>query len=125
VLRIDDEDSLTEAGQGILAELGYEATVKNRSVEALALFRADPKRFDLVVTDQTMPYMTGIELAREILAIRADMPIILATGFSALVDADSAKAAGIRGFVMKPLTKGELARTVRTVLDGEALLPRC
>ena len=76
-----------------------------------------PSRFDLVITDLTMPEMTGIELAREVLAIRPDMPIIMCTGFSHLVDADSGKAAGIRAFVMKPLTKREIARTIRKVLD--------
>jgi DNA-binding NarL/FixJ family response regulator len=64
-----------------------------------------------------MPEMTGVELAKEILAIRSDVPVILCTGFSHLVDADAAKAAGIRAFAMKPLTKGEIARTIRNVLD--------
>ena len=70
-----------------------------------------------MVTDQTMPDVTGFELAKEILAIRADIPIIICTGFSDLVNADSAKAAGIRAFAMKPLTKAEIAKTVRKVLD--------
>ena len=72
--------------------------------------RLDPSRFDLVITDQTMPEMTGVELAKEILALRADMPIIMCTGFSYVVDADKAKAAGIKAFAMKPLTKREIAR---------------
>ena len=87
------------------------------SGEALALFRLDPSRFDLVITDQTMPEMTGIELAKEILALRPDMPIIMCTGFSYAVDADKAKATGIRAFTMKPLTKREIAKTIREVLD--------
>jgi CheY-like chemotaxis protein len=65
-----------------------------------------------------MPEMTGLELARRMMAVRADIPVLLATGFSVLVDADSAKAAGIRAFVMKPLTKREVAKTVREILDG-------
>ena len=76
------------------------------------------KGFDLVITDQTMPEMTGAELAKEIIGVRADIPIIMCTGFSHVIDADSAKAAGIREFVMKPLTKREIARTIRQVLDG-------
>ena len=104
-------------GEEILAELGYEVTSRTSSREALALFRVDPSRFDLVITDQTMPEMTGIELAKEILAIRPDMPVIMCTGFSHLVDAESAKAAGIKAFAMKPLTKREIARTIRKVLD--------
>jgi PAS domain S-box-containing protein len=118
VLFIDDEETLTEMGHELLEELGYEVTVKNDSIEALALFMADPVRFDLVVTDQTMPEMTGIELARKLMAVRPDIPVILATGFSHAADATTAGAVGIRAFLMKPLTKGELARTVRKVLDG-------
>ena len=105
ILFVDDEEALVEMGEDILAELGYEVTSRMSSREALALFKADPSRFDLVITDQTMPEMTGIELAKEILAIRADMPIIMCTGFSYVVDADKAKAAGIKAFAMKPLTK--------------------
>ncbi|HUJ68969.1 MAG TPA: response regulator, partial [Syntrophorhabdales bacterium] len=98
-------------------ELGYEVTSRISSREALALLKDDPSRFDLVITDQTMPEMTGVELAQEILAIRADMPIIMCTGFSYAVDADKAKEAGIKAFAMKPLAKREIARTVRHVLD--------
>ena len=94
-------------------------TTRNDSVEALALFTSDPSRFDLVITDQTMPDITGIELGKAILSARPDIPVILCTGFSHLVDADSAKAAGINGFVMKPLTKREIALAVRNALDGQ------
>ncbi len=119
VLFVDDEEALIEMGEDLLAELGYEVVCRDSSREALALFRLDPSRFDVIITDQTMPDMTGLELARAIMNIRPDMPVIMATGFSHLVDADSVKAAGIKGFVMKPLTKRELAMTVRRVLDGE------
>ena len=117
VLFVDDEEPLAEMGEDILSDLGYNVTVKTSSKEALALLKADPSRFDLVITDQTMPDVTGIELAREILALRPGLPIIMATGFSHIVDADKAKAAGIRAFVMKPLTKKEIARAARKVLD--------
>jgi PAS domain S-box-containing protein len=117
ILFVDDEEALVEMGEDILAELGYEVTSRMSSREALALFRLDPSRFDLVITDQTMPEMTGVELAGEILAIRADIPIIMCTGFSHLVDADKAKATGIKAFAMKPLTKREIATTIRKVLD--------
>ena len=120
ILFVDDEEALVEMGTDLLAELGYAVEAKTSSTEALALLKEDPSRYDLVITDQTMPDMTGIELARRILPIRPDISIILCTGFSHLVDADSAKAARIRAFVMKPLTKGELARTVRKVLDGRS-----
>ena len=78
----------------------------------------DVSRFDLVITDQTMPEMTGPELAKKILSIRSDMPIVLSTGFSHQVDAETAKQAGIKAFVMKPLVKREIAKTIRDVLDG-------
>jgi CheY-like chemotaxis protein len=117
ILFVDDEEAIVEMGEDILAELGYDITSRMSSRGALELFRLDPSRFDLVITDQTMPEMTGIDLAREIFAIRADMPIIMCTGFSHLVDADKAAAAGIRAFAMKPLTKREIARTIRRVLD--------
>ena len=118
ILFIDDEQALAEMGEDILAELGYKVTSQMSGREALSLFKLDPSRFDLVITDQTMPEMTGVELAKELLAVKADLPIILCTGFSHLVDADKARAAGIRAFAMKPLTKMEIARTIRNVLDG-------
>jgi PAS domain S-box-containing protein len=119
ILFIDDEEVLAEMGEDLLAELGYEVTYRPSSREALALFRLDPSFYDLVITDQTMPDLTGIELAREMLAIRPGLPIILATGFSHSVDEANAKAAGIKAFVLKPLTKKEIAKAVRKVLDME------
>jgi nitrogen-specific signal transduction histidine kinase/ActR/RegA family two-component response regulator len=117
VLFVDDEEALAEMGKDLLADLGYNVVSRTSSRDALTLLKLDPSRFDLVITDQTMPDMTGIELAKEILAFRADMPVILCTGFSHTVDAEVARTAGIKAFVMKPLTKKEIARTVRTVLD--------
>ena len=117
ILFVDDEEALVEMGEEILAELGYDVTSRMNGREALALFRLDPSRFDLVISDQTMPELTGIDLAKEIMVIRPDMRVILCTGFSYLVDADGAKAAGIRAFLMKPLTKREIAKTIRKVLD--------
>ncbi|MGD0232190.1 MAG: PAS domain-containing protein [Syntrophorhabdales bacterium] len=122
ILFVDDEEALVEMGEDILAELGYEVTSRMSSREALALLKSDPSRFDLVITDQTMPEMTGVELAKEVLAIRADMPIIMCTGFSYVVDADKARAAGIKAFAMKPLTKREIAKTIRKVLDEISLV---
>jgi PAS domain S-box-containing protein len=116
VLLVDDEEMLVEMGETLLTRLGYTVTSTTSAPEASDLIRSDPGRFDVVITDMTMPSMTGIDLAREILALRADMPIILSTGFSHLVDKESAKAAGIRAFVMKPLTKKELAQSIRKAL---------
>ena len=117
ILFVDDEALVVMMGEGLLRGLGYEVTAKTSSRQALELLKQDPSRFDLVITDQTMPEMTGVELAKQILAVRPEVPVILCTGFSHLVDDDSAKAAGIKGFAMKPLTEGELARIVRQVLD--------
>ena len=117
ILFVDDEEALVEMGEDILTELGYDVTSRTNGREALTLLKEDPSGFDLVITDQTMPEMTGIELAGAILSLRADMPIIMCTGFSYMVDADKAKAAGIKAFTMKPLTKREIAKTIRKVLD--------
>jgi PAS domain S-box-containing protein len=118
ILFIDDEDFLTEWGQLVLERLGYTVTAVQDSEEALALFRKDPSRFDLVITDQTMPKLTGLHLAQELLKIRNDIPIILCTGHSDTVSPEKAKAIGVREFVMKPLAKQELADVVRKVLVG-------
>ncbi len=118
VLFIDDEEAIVEMGREMLEQLGYAVTAKTNSKEALAMMRTEPGRYDLIITDQTMPGITGIELAKEAMLVRPDLPIILCTGFSHLVDAASAHAAGVRAFVMKPLTKAELAKTIRDVLDA-------
>jgi signal transduction histidine kinase len=117
ILFIDDEEDLATLGAEMLTDLGYRVMSGTRAEEVLELFRLDSSRFDLVITDQTMPEMTGVGLAKEILAIRPDIPILMCTGFSQLVDADSARAAGIKAFAMKPLTKREIALTIRKVLD--------
>jgi CheY-like chemotaxis protein len=119
VLFVDDEDDLVAMASEMLTDLGYRVTAKTGAREALALFRLDPSRFDLLITDQTMPDMTGVELAKEILTIRADMLIILCTGFSHTVDADTAKVAGVKALAMKPLTKKEMAMAIRKVLDEQ------
>jgi PAS domain S-box-containing protein len=118
ILFVDDEEVLVEMGREMLEELGYHVTAKTSSAEAIALFRSDPSKFDLLITDQTMPEMTGVDLAREVLAINSHMPVIICTGFSNLVDDDKARNTGIKAFAMKPLTKREIAKTIRGVLDG-------
>ena len=119
ILFVDDEELLAELGRDVLQNLGYTVTTMTDSVEALRTFSDDPHRFDLVFTDQTMPEITGIDLAAELLKIRPDIPIILATGYSDIVSQERATAAGIKGFVMKPLSRKELAGEVRRVLDGK------
>jgi CheY-like chemotaxis protein len=118
ILLVDDEEILTEMGRTMLERLGYEVTVRTGSLEALATFQNEPHRFDAVITDQTMPGMTGLDLARRMLQIRPDLPIILCTGYSNLVTEEQSKRSGIKGFAMKPLTKKDMATLLRTVLDG-------
>ena len=120
ILLVDDEKSLVEAGRQMLARLGYQVVVRLCPAEALAAFLAQPGKFDMVITDHTMPKMTGIELAREILAVRPEMPIILCTGFSAVLGMtpDKARAVGIREMIMKPVIMRDLAETVRRVLTA-------
>ncbi|MFH1112637.1 MAG: PAS domain S-box protein [Pseudomonadota bacterium] len=118
ILLVDDEEIIVELVRAVLERLGYAVTTTRSSLDALELFRADPAGFDLVVTDMTMPNMTGKDLAKEMLAIRGDIPIILCTGFTELITDEQAKSIGIRELIMKPIAKHDLARTIRRVLDA-------
>ena len=116
ILFVDDEEMLVVMGRSMLERYGYKVTDATGSREALAIFREGPDQFDLVITDQTMPEMTGMELAGHILNIRHDMPIILCTGYSNLVSEEKIRAAGIRALALKPLTKMELVNLIRKTL---------
>ena len=118
ILFVDDEDTLVTLGKKILEKLGYTVTTRTSSIEALELFRAQPDGFDFVITDMTMPNMTGDRLAKELLEIRNDIPILLCTGYSERISKEKANQIGICDFVMKPLEMGNLARTIRNVLDS-------
>jgi len=117
ILFVDDEPSLARLGKRFLTRLGYDVVSTTSSIDALGLVRKDPHQFDLVITDTTMPAMTGDRLTQEILKIRPDMPIIISTGHSERISPEKAKKMGIKAFLMKPLEMGELAETVRKVLD--------
>ncbi|MBN2468430.1 MAG: PAS domain S-box protein [Deltaproteobacteria bacterium] len=117
VLVVDDEESLVFVLRKGLEHLGYQVTVKTDSIEALEVFCARPNDFDLIITDMTMPHMTGVDLAGRMMKMRADIPMILCTGFSELTDEDKAKKLGIRAFIMKPVVLADLAETIRRVLD--------
>ena len=117
ILLIDDEPMLVEMNRTMLQRLGYEVTVRSSSLEALTTFQNRPHAFDLVITDQTMPGMTGIDLSRRMLQIRPGLPVILCTGFSSSITEEKVKAAGIKGFAFKPLVKKEIAALVRQVLN--------
>jgi len=117
VLFVDDEPALVNMSKQMLDLLGYRAVSRTSSLDALKLFQHDPYRFDLVITDMTMPNMTGEKLAGKILEIRPDIPVILCTGYSHNISEEAAKQMGISAFVMKPLVMRDLANTIREVLD--------
>ena len=113
VLFVEDEDLLGSLGKKLLVALGYEVELSARPVAALARVRADPNRYDLVITDQTMPGMTGLVFADEVLKIRPGLPIILMTGSNFSLTSERVKAAGIYELVLKPISIQALAAVVR------------
>ena len=117
ILFVDDNDSIVQVSRDLLESLGYKVAAITKSIHALEIFQQTPNDFDLVITDVTMPGMTGIDLATHILTIRPKMPIILCTGFSELVNAEKIKEFGVCEYLMKPNTRADLARTVRKALD--------
>lgn len=117
ILFVDDEEPIVRMMQQILERLGYHVTSRTSSVEALEAFKAKPDEYDLVITDMTMPNMTGIELASGLKEIRSDIPIIMCTGFSETIDEDKAKNMGILAYIMKPFLIDEIAKTIRKVFD--------
>ena len=119
ILFVDDEEAVVQMGRKMLERLGYEVIISTDGREALEIFRSQPEQIDLVITDQTMPNITGAELARELMGIRPDIPIILCTGFSEVISVEEAKALGIREFVMKPFATREIAEITRHVLDND------
>jgi PAS domain S-box-containing protein len=116
ILFIDDEDIQVRTVPPMLERLGYMVTAKTDAGEALRLFRERPGAFDLVMTDQTMPRISGAQLAAEMLRLRPGVPILLCTGFSETVHEEEARAQGIAGFVLKPFSIGEIAEKIRSVL---------
>ena len=119
ILFVDDENIIADMGKSMLESLGYQVTTRTNSLEALTTFQNQPEDFDLVITDQTMPDMTGGDLARHMLKVRAGIPIILCTGYSSQISEEKARSYGIRGFALKPLTKKDLANLIRKILDDK------
>lgn len=117
ILFVDDEEMLVELGKSLLSSLGYEVVGMSSSLAALELFSDHPEQFDLVITDMTMPNMTGIELAQKLLRLKPEMPVILCTGFSEAVTPESVKSSGVKDLIMKPFKRHQIAESVRRVLD--------
>jgi two-component system, cell cycle sensor histidine kinase and response regulator CckA len=117
ILLVDDESIITRMLSQMLSNLGYHITPHNCPIEALALFRNAPERFDLVISDVTMPQMAGHDLAREMLKIRPDLPILLCTGHSDNINEKTADSIGVRALLYKPLTGRDLSTAIRGVLD--------
>jgi len=119
ILFVDDEVPLVKLGERLLSRLGYKVVARTSSIEALEAFRNRTDEIDLVITDQTMPNMTGIELAGELLRLRPGLPIILATGYSEEFLQERSDRLGICAVAMKPYLVGDLAHAVRKALDGK------
>lgn len=120
IMIIDDDEAVGSVTQLILGKLGYRVTLFSDSLEAVKHFRENPQSCDLVLTDMTMPKMTGVELAREMMAIRPELPVILMSGYSEAIDKEKAIRIGIRDFLLKPVSKAELSVRIKEVLDSGA-----
>ncbi|MBT8357351.1 MAG: PAS domain S-box protein, partial [Deltaproteobacteria bacterium] len=118
ILLVDDQDLIAQMEKQMLERLGYQVTARNSSIDALEAFRAQPDKFDLVITDLTMPNMTGDNLARELIKICPDIPVILCTGFSELISKEKAESLGIQKLLMKPVALKDLSTAIREVLNG-------
>jgi CheY-like chemotaxis protein len=116
ILLVDDDPPVARALGRILERLGYEVTACGDGAEALARFRAEPTRFDAVLTDETLPGMRGHQLTRELLALRPDLPVLICTGYSEHLDEERAREIGARGLFMKPFDVAQLAEALRAAL---------
>ena len=118
ILFVDDEASIVDMCSQMLTRLGYRVQTAMTPLAAMDKFQCNPKQFDLVITDMTMPHMTGLQLTQRIKTINPGMPVILCTGFSGHITPENVQAMGIQGYLMKPIVKQEMAKTVRRVLDS-------
>jgi PAS domain S-box-containing protein len=118
ILLVDDEQAIVDIGKQMLERLGYTVSTRTCGVEALELFKTQPEKYDLIITDLTMPNMTGEKLARELLKIHSGIPIILCTGFSDQLTKEEAIEIGISEFIMKPIAMNQMAKTIRKALDN-------
>ncbi|MEN6617276.1 MAG: PAS domain S-box protein [Syntrophorhabdus sp.] len=116
ILFVDDEELIVDMTRQMLESLGYRVTATTRSSQALKLFKKNPDAFDIIISDQTMPELTGLQLSKAIKAIKP-VPFILLTGFSDAVNPESIKSSGLDAFFMKPVTKKQLSKSIRKILD--------
>ncbi len=120
ILFVDDEEAIAHMTGQILERLGYKVETETSPAAALELFQSQRDNFDLVITDMTMPQMTGVKLSEKLKGIRPDIPVIICTGHSSLIDEEKAKEVGIDGYVVKPIVKSDIAIAIRNVLDKKA-----
>jgi CheY-like chemotaxis protein len=119
ILLVDDEKVMVDVTKQILERLGYAVVATTSSIVALEAFQEEPDEFDLVITDQTMPNMTGTQLAKEIIAIKPDIPVILCSGYPENVNQEEVRSIGIKKFITKPISKQDITTLIREVLDKE------
>ena len=118
ILLVDDEELVAHMGSRLLELHGYQVTYRTNSAEALELFRIQPEKYDLLITDHSMPHMTGAELSREVLKIRPDLPIIICTASCSMTEKE-AKEHGARVFMAKPFDSSQLVKNIRAILDEQ------
>ena len=118
ILLVDDEKALIDLGRDLLERLGYRVETRASSIDAIEAFKVNPQKYDLIISDVTMPKMTGDEMAQQIKAVRPEIPIILCSGFSNRINELSMETLGVNAILMKPIIYSELAHTVRRVLDS-------
>ena len=121
ILLVDDEAMIVDVMTQFLSQLGYQTTSMTDSPAALETFRSQPDQYDLLITDMTMPKLTGIQLTQAMREIRNDIAVIICTGFSEQISIERSKELGIQAFIMKPVVMGDMARTIRKVLDGQTI----
>ena len=117
ILFVDDEPAIEALGKRLLGSLGYDVVTCANAADALELFRSNPDGFDIVITDMTMPEMTGDRMAAEMMRIRSDLPVIVCNGSNELLSTQRVQEVGIRALLMKPFLKNEAAKIIRDVLD--------
>ena len=118
VLFIDDEPALVSLAEGLLSHMGYDTVCVNNGSDGLETLRANPTAIDVAIMDYSMPGLSGAELLRALVEVRADLPIIVCTGYSDRVTAEDAKALGARAYLLKPITMSRLAQIIEEVLGN-------